>query len=94
MSDKLISAEEVIQLVKDWGRIRGREGAAEYFVYALREKIPAVDAEPVRHGEWVLFDATSYDVYICSECGGFAPSGFIKSNYCPNCGAKMRGKTE
>ena len=53
----------------------------------------AIEAEPVRHGEWVLVDATSYaDVYTCSECGGFAPSGFVKSNYCQNCGAKMDGK--
>lgn len=53
---------------------------------------PAIEAEPVRHGEWEIVDATSYDdICTCSECGGFAPSGYIKSNYCPKCGAKMNG---
>lgn len=62
-------------------------------VKAWLDEQPTIEEEPVRHGEWVIVDATSYDdVCTCSECGGFAPSGFIKSNYCPKCGAKMDGK--
>ena len=44
-------------------------------------------------GEWVSNHQT--DEYICSLCGEIAPvdcekDRFYKSNFCPNCGAKMR----
>jgi rubrerythrin len=37
-------------------------------------------------GEWG-FDGMSW---TCSECGEYATKG-IKTNFCPNCGAKMKG---
>ena len=54
-----------------------------------------VDAEPVKHGEWMfqwdpINDPKRYFVRIvCSVCG--LKTG-QKSNYCPLCGAKMDGK--
>ena len=43
-------------------------------------------AEPVRHGKWKVTP-----VYIkCSECG--ESFMLIPQNYCPNCGADMRGE--
>ena len=53
------------------------------------ENAPAVDAEPVRHGEWL--DCENYnDIVQCSKCGLirniYKQEGW---NYCPNCGAKM-----
>lgn len=48
---------------------------------------PAVDAEPVRHGEW------EDDAYIwrCTLChkGLLVEDGCADMNYCPHCGAKM-----
>ena len=60
---------------------------------------PAVDAEPVRHGRWGKFEKTKHKT-VCSECKCPVPfkkqaSGYHlawKSNYCPNCGAKMEEK--
>lgn len=37
-------------------------------------------------GEWG-FDGMSW---TCSECGEYATKG-IKTTFCPNCGAKMKG---
>jgi hypothetical protein len=37
-------------------------------------------------GEWG-FDGMSW---TCSECGEYATKG-LKTNFCPNCGAKMKG---
>lgn len=59
---------------------------------------PTIEAEPVRHGRWVmtLYATTSKrnrvianKKFACSECG--YGNGRKQSNYCPNCGAKMRG---
>ena len=89
---KLIDADALAEVVNHWGEIKGREEEADSIIYAINNA-PAIEPKPVRHGEWVIVDATSYDdICTCSECGGFAPSGFVKSNYCPKCGAKMDGK--
>lgn len=49
-----------------------------------------LDAEPVRHGEWVEtgFSSCVWWKYRCDKCG--CPQD-NKHNYCPNCGAKMDG---
>ena len=59
---------------------------------------PAVDAEPVRHGKWLkpsrMLPPEHHDKKRCSVCANFALSdrlGRVRpSNYCPNCGAKMK----
>lgn len=48
-----------------------------------------IDAVPVVHGRWVLFGADKRGrggVYTCTACNSCRP---VKSEYCPNCGAKM-----
>ena len=56
------------------------------------ESLPAVDAEPVRHGRWIGDEFGSR----CGVCGLYAyRDKFDKpweSPYCPNCGAKMDGE--
>ena len=54
-----------------------------------------IEAEPVRHGRWVK----DGDFLICLECESeinIKNSLGVenKKNYCPNCGAKMRGDTD
>lgn len=60
-------------------------------------RAPTVDAEPVRHGEWIgkCVNAGKHFVMtvvvpVCSECGSQAVNQEF-TNYCPNCGAKMDG---
>lgn len=68
-------------------------------VSAISDKIPAVDAEPVRHGKWLkasgMLPPEYHEKEPCSVCGNFALHdrfGRIQlSSYCPNCGAKMEG---
>lgn len=47
-------------------------------------------------GEWQELDICAEDMY-CSVCGAIAPvdcekEKFYKSNFCPNCGARMKGE--
>lgn len=57
--------------------------------------IPTIEAEPVKHGEWV-WDSDN-DRYVCSRCNkepsGDCNGGCVShlSDYCPNCGARMDG---
>lgn len=56
------------------------------------DNAPTIDAEPIRHGKWLMNDA--YGTY-CSECGSasFEITGRqyskMKTRYCWQCGAKM-----
>lgn len=50
--------------------------------------IPAVDAEPARHGNWEIINRNEAQ---CLECKMIRNIGDQMGwNYCPNCGAKMR----
>ena len=64
------------------------EGMANFIANA-----PTVDAVEVVHGRWILTNGEDGLYYDCSICGHCAGRG-RKSNYCPNCGAKMDGGNE
>ena len=56
---------------------------------------PTADVQEVRHGRWVQDEHWQYD-YKCSICGEYACEGNYGNNdkltdFCPNCGADMRG---
>ena len=55
--------------------------------------IPAADVVKRKHGEW--YDATTLDnefiCWVCSECRHGADFVDEPYNFCPNCGADMRG---
>lgn len=55
---------------------------------------PTIDAEPVRHGKWIGYAGTIGNE--CSVCGKWIDvlQGTAEMNYCPNCGADMRGEEE
>ncbi len=69
------------------------KGINRQFAKGLREAIqtvinaPSADVEPVVHGGWVdpVIDIMRC---LCSNCRQEADNNF---DYCPNCGAKMKG---
>ena len=58
--------------------------ACERHIAFIRD-LPLEDVQPVVHGRWKWSEGGQ-----CSECG-FHNSNF-GYNYCPNCGADMRGE--
>ena len=57
------------------------------FLSQLLSEIPAADVQPVVRGKWV--DEPIKGIrYYCSVCQGRFDYTW---NYCPNCGADMRG---
>jgi len=65
--------------------------------------VQKVDAEPVRHGEWIGYpeclryeNALTDDDYACSCCGevfSCIDNDMERFDYCPHCGAKMDGES-
>lgn len=63
------------------------------------KQLPAIDAEPVRHGRWIPTEYDSYadgapvwDKYECSECGHeHKGEEDTLTAFCPDCGARMDG---
>ena len=66
------------------------------------EHIPAADVAPVRHGRWEPYfeEVEIYNAggvaerkqtgWICGRCKSVKSiTRYYKTNYCPNCGAKM-----
>lgn len=60
--------------------------------YRFLAEQPKVEAEPVRHGRWIMLEP--YGAHHtrrrkCSECGEIKAQEL--TNFCPNCGAEMDG---
>ena len=74
----------------------GMDSMVALHVRRIIKDAPTIEAEPVRHGQW-LSDKERF--MYCSECEKRASSLILvkdnghwrqeKPNYCPNCGAKM-----
>ena len=59
----------------------------------LIDAAPTIEAEPVVNGNWgkpFKIDAKHIG-YKCSKCGCYGVPGW---NYCPNCGANMKGEKQ
>ena len=69
----------------DWYNNADRDEIAEQLIL----QSPTIDAVSVVHGEWLdeHEDGHGYWVGTCSQCG----KEKCVDNYCPNCGAKMKG---
>ena len=88
MSKEYIGREEVVAFLENMA-------ASRYLIQCFenKEKFPAADVEPVRHGEWRLETDTEepnpmFKLVVCSNCNSKANHTYP---YCPHCGAKMDG---
>lgn len=59
---------------------------------------PTVDAEPVRHGRWWRYPLSQFGfpdhIYMMRQCSECKKVFDRRTNYCPNCGAKMDERKE
>lgn len=93
-----MTREEAIEILKEIRTINGTTRGT--YAVALGMAIDALQAEPKR-GTWTITytdDGEGGEIphLICSECKSEPMAWDSKRffNYCPNCGAKMRGETE
>ena len=86
--DEYITKEQVIDWFSPYGHT-DEPIPFEVLAADLRGCIPAADVAPVRHGRWLKHyrsGTTVREGFISSCCDMWNER---KSNYCPNCGAKM-----
>ena len=67
------------------------DGWDNWGVYALINRQPAADVRPVVRGRW-LHKETTDNFHVVGQCSVCKERKRI-DNFCPNCGADMRGKT-
>ena len=100
MSD-LISREATLEKIGEIFRATDPKGEEQFGVLKcslMVREMPAVDAEPVRHGRWIEREEKT----VCSSCETPLPTvEFTDAEYgrvcveinktpcCPNCGAHM-----
>lgn len=58
------------------------------------DAIPAADVRPVVRGRWIEKPYLLGTTNVCSVCGENYGMPHGKYNFCPNCGADMRGGDE
>lgn len=106
MSD-LISRSALLQSLRDKGWLKGdMSDSAEMIAgQSIIDDAHTIDPESLRpKGRWILTNE-DYEYLTCSVCGGAYYTGaetFARAqdhltfaggyNYCPNCGADMRGE--
>lgn len=102
--DEYISREETIKRIKEcyctgcnsYNGVRCRACGTGDAIDMI-EDTTAADVAPVVHGRWV---GDSFCKWQCNKCHAPAPkygypvSEFVRSSYCPNCGADMRGSND
>ena len=81
--------------------IEGLAGGFDYiecgwkFAVGKIKEVPAADVAPVRHGRWELLTMSTDNgmevIWVHAKCGC---ERYEKSNFCPNCGARMDGDGE
>ena len=101
--DDLISRAETIKAINTWDKfgvddrcrvVRWHEGLEPYV--HLRDVVTAIvnmpSAEQVGH--WIGKPIAGYCRVRCSVCGDVFLENDGRWNYCPNCGARMKGEED
>lgn len=92
-----ISRKEALAV---FGDIHPLDHNANAYVKQIKH-IPAADVRPVVQGKWNAEIDHRYGVdnwrFYCSKCGFVEVHAYFdwkRHNFCPNCGADMRGKED
>ena len=91
MSDDLIRRSDAIKAVENVSENYTKEGDREWhphidFITQALVQAPSADRP---RGEWIEQHENGHGFWVgvCSQCG----EENLVDNYCPNCGAKMKG---
>ena len=93
--NELIERQAAIDAIHNLYAIHGSEGSwiDQKDAFKALNSLPSAQPEP-HEGEWERVSAQRYFMsasyfYRCSACG---VNNVRNTNYCPNCGTKMKGE--
>ena len=99
---RLIDTQDAFNVLTDY--YHHHTSAQHLALQEALNKVPTVDAEPVRHAENIGTDYDEVYQFVCSECGielqgwyrverdeddGVETIHEYRLRYCPNCGGKI-----
>lgn len=94
----LIDRQAAIKIAEGYGLTNGsalgrHSGVADLIAEALGY-LPTIEAAPVVHGRWIELPSMAPE-YACSECRqSYEWWEVNEAHFCPNCGAKMDGRSD
>ena len=70
------------------------KGGIQKVIETIQMEMVAEQTEP-KCGEWIAKTENCHSHWVCSKCGAWALLEYNEqmclSNFCPNCGARMKG---
>lgn len=98
--NEYISREEAIKELREVYENEYPTASGDFDEYASHDvpnilrNMKATDVQPVKHGHWIEVTPRHSKCSICDTTCLIAVYPISKNaNYCPNCGADMRGDT-
>ena len=85
---RYIDADALIQDFKRQYKFLFGDDSIPYGIENGIKTFPTADVVEVVHGKWKLNNLFGFKIYDCSNCGIHMETRW---NYCPHCGADMRG---
>jgi len=91
--DDLISRQDAIEVINKLMEIHFDRKVVLGKVWQQIKDLPSVQ----RKGHWININEGKWNVWAvfkCSECGEIDNRIYETDNFCPNCGADMRGEDD
>ena len=85
---RLIDADAAVESLTEYGNGRAVYISVEEAVRRI-EQLPSVQPERPK-GKWI--HQVKFSRVECDQCGKVFRNSFAPKNFCPNCGADMRGE--
>lgn len=90
MSDYIEREETIVSVLETACNILEFYPSEQQAISDAIKKIPKANVHPVVRGRWRWVGQDQWnDCYECSQCGKMNTDN---SNFCPNCGADMKGE--
>lgn len=99
MNDDLISRKETVRFIREKIRLSTfmqrsvdkADKACEELCERIEKEVPTIEPEREK-GEWTYPYESTKTICVCSVCGNQSGTGYSPHNFCPHCGADMRGE--